>query len=45
MFSPRANMTLAWNVQVGGRAHGEIGRLDLTNFERNQVRLRFGFGF
>jgi hypothetical protein len=45
MFSPRANMTLAWNVQVAGRAHGEIGRLDLTNFERNQVRLRFGFGF
>lgn len=45
MFSPRANMTLAWNVQVAGRASGEPGRLDLINFERNQVRLRFGFGF
>lgn len=45
MFSPRANMTLAWNVQVAGRAHDDIGRLDLTNFERHQVRLRFGMGF
>jgi len=45
MFSPRANMTLAWDVQVAGRAHNERDRLDLTNFERHQVRLRFGFGF
>ncbi len=45
MFSQRANMTLAWNMQVTGHANGESGRLDLTNFERHQVRLRFGFGF
>ncbi|MEH2511022.1 hypothetical protein V1291_002376 [Nitrobacteraceae bacterium AZCC 1564] len=45
MFSPRANMTLAWNLQVAGRAYDENRRLDLTNFERHQVRVRFGFGF
>lgn len=45
MFSQRANMTLAWNMQVAGHAVGESRRLDLTNFERHQVRLRFGFGF
>ncbi|WP_424628376.1 hypothetical protein [Bradyrhizobium sp. SYSU BS000235] len=45
MFSPRANMTLAWNVQVAGRSRDERDRLDLINFERHQVRLRFGFGF
>lgn len=45
MFSPRASMTLAWNVQVSGQAEGEVGHLDLKNFERHQVRVRFGFGF
>jgi hypothetical protein len=45
MFSPRANMTLAWNMQIAGQAIGETGRLDLINFERHQVRLRFGMGF
>lgn len=45
MFSQRASMTLAWNVQVSGRAEGEAGHLDLKNFERHQVRVRFGFGF
>lgn len=45
MLSPRANMTIAWNVQVAGQAQGEIGHLDLTNFERHQVRVRLGVGF
>ncbi|WP_458759450.1 hypothetical protein ACSVBT_01545 [Afipia sp. TerB] len=45
MLSPRANMTIAWNVQVAGQARGESGSLDLTNFERHQVRVRFGMGF
>lgn len=45
MFSPRANMTLAWNMQIAGQAIGETSRLDLINFERHQVRLRFGMGF
>lgn len=45
MLSSHANMTVAWNVQVAGQAHGEIGHLDLTNFERHQLRVRFGMGF
>jgi hypothetical protein len=32
----------AWNVQVAGHAVGEPFSLDLTNFERHEVRLRFG---
>lgn len=35
----------AWNVQVAGGAVGEAGPLDLTNFERHQVRLRVGASF
>jgi len=35
----------AWNVQVAGQAAGEPFSLDLTNFERHEVRLRFGAGF
>jgi hypothetical protein len=40
------NMWMAggWNVQVAGNAAGEAGRrLDLTNFQRHEARLRFGF--
>src|SRR5262245_5812012 len=37
--------SVAWNVQVAGHAVGEPFRLDLTNFERHEVRLRFGVGF
>ena len=32
----------AWNMQVAGHAVGEPGRLDLTNFERHEIRLRVG---
>jgi hypothetical protein len=35
----------AWNVQVAGRAVDEPGSLDLRNFERHQVRLKFGFNY
>jgi hypothetical protein len=35
----------AWNLQVSGHAAGETGSLDLTNFERHEVRLRFGATF
>ncbi len=35
----------AWNVQVAGRAVDELGSLDLVNFERHQVRLKFGFNY
>ena len=42
------NMWVAggWNVQVAGNAAGEAGRrLDLTNFQRHEARLRLGFSF
>jgi hypothetical protein len=42
---PKTNMTLAWNMQVAGHAVGDPGHLDLVNFERHQVRLRFGVDF
>lgn len=45
VLAPRATMTVAWNAQIAGRAEGETGALDLKNFERHQVRVRFGFGF
>lgn len=38
-------LSLAWNAQLAGRAVGEAGALDLTNFERHQVRLRIGMEF
>jgi hypothetical protein len=45
MLSQRANMTFAWNLQVHGHALGQTAGLDLTNFERHQVRVRLGIGF
>jgi hypothetical protein len=44
-LSPSTFMSVAWNAQVAGRAAGEPGKLDLTNFERHQVRLRLGLEF
>jgi hypothetical protein len=38
-------MSVAWNAQVAGRVVGEPGALDLTNFERHQVRFRLGIEF
>jgi hypothetical protein len=38
-------VSVAWNAQVAGRAVGEPGGLDLTNFERHQVRFRLGIEF
>lgn len=35
----------AWNIQVAGRSADQPGTLDLTNFERHQVRLKFGFNY
>jgi len=36
---------VGWSTQVAGRAANEPGWLDLTNFERHQARLLFGFTF
>ncbi len=38
-------LTLGWSAQVAGRANGEDGALDLTNFDRQQARLVFGMSF
>ena len=35
----------AWNIQVAGRSVGEPASLDLTNFERHQVRIKLGFNY
>jgi hypothetical protein len=35
----------AWSTQVAGRSIEQPGPLDLTNFERHQVRLKFGFNY
>ena len=40
-----AFLSLAWNAQVAGHASGDGSRLDLDNFERNQVMVRFGIAF
>jgi hypothetical protein len=38
-------MSAAWSIQVAGRAADGTGSLDLTNFERHQAVLRFGYNF
>jgi len=37
---------IAWSAQVFGRTAGEGNRnLDLVNYERHQIRLKFGYSF
>jgi hypothetical protein len=38
-------MSAAWSVQIAGHATSDAGALDLTNFERQQAILRFGYNF
>jgi hypothetical protein len=38
-------LSAAWNVQVWGAVAGSSAPLDLVNFERHQVKLRFGVTF
>lgn len=49
MLSARINekywFSLAYGGLVGGREKGAEARLDLANFERHQVRLKFGYEF
>ncbi|HEY4774414.1 MAG TPA: hypothetical protein VIH40_06305 [Xanthobacteraceae bacterium] len=42
MLSEHWNMTFAWNAQIFGHAAGDPRALDLVNFERHQIMLRFG---
>jgi hypothetical protein len=44
-INERVWMSAAWSLQVAGRASSEPGSLDLTNFERHQAVLRFGYNF
>lgn len=44
-FSPKIFLAAAWSFQVAGRAQGETGTLDLTNFERQYANLKVGFEF
>jgi len=37
--------SLAWNVQVAGSEKGVTAKYDLTNFERNLVRVKVGYDF
>jgi hypothetical protein len=41
----RWRVTATWAIQVAGKAADDSGSLDLTNFERHQVRLRIGYEF
>jgi hypothetical protein len=36
-------VTMTWAAQVAGHAMNDPGALDLTNFERHQIRLRIGY--
>ena len=44
-LSQRSWIAAGWSTQVAGRAADDPGWLDLTNFERHQARLLFGFTF
>ena len=43
-ITPKMFVQAAWNIQVGGHEPG-IGSLDLTDFPRNRVRLKFAVEF
>lgn len=44
-LSRGAWISAAWSAQIAGRAAAAAGSLDLINFERHQVRFRFGINF
>jgi hypothetical protein len=44
-ISERFWTSAAWSFQVAGRAANDAAALDLTNFERQQAILRFGYNF
>jgi hypothetical protein len=44
-FSERLWMSGAWNIQIAGSAAAQVGLQDLSNFERHQAKLRFGYNF
>ena len=44
-LSPQAWASFTWSFQIAGRAVGEPGSLDLSGFDRHQMRLRVGYSF
>jgi hypothetical protein len=38
-------LNIAWTPQISGDANGVGGRLDLINFERHQLRVKFASAF
>jgi hypothetical protein len=44
-LSERLWISAAWNIQVAGSAAAQVGPQDLSNFERHQAKLRFGYNF
>ena len=44
-LSPQAWASFTWSFQVAGRAADAPGPLDLSSFDRHQMRLRVGYSF
>jgi len=44
-LSERCWISAGWGFQLAGHAVGELGPLDLTNFERQQAIFKFGVNF
>jgi hypothetical protein len=44
-FTPKMFMTAAWNVQVWGREVGNPVSLNLAEFQRHRVKLKFAYEF
>jgi hypothetical protein len=44
-FSERLWISAAWNIQAAGSSTVQVGSQDLSNFERHQAKLRFGYNF
>jgi hypothetical protein len=44
-LSPHAWASFTWSFQVAGKARGEPSPLNLTSFDRHQMRLRVGYSF
>jgi hypothetical protein len=44
-FTPKMFMTAAWNTQVWGREVGNPAAFNLSEFQRNRVKLKFAYEF
>lgn len=44
-FTPKMFMTAAWNTQVWGREAGSPVALNLSEFQRNRVKLKWAYEF